>query len=786
MTQTDFETAATIPAAARPAAGGLAGGTLLGLRREQAGALTWLAAGGLAAAGIAAAAAAARWLPLPPGDAFRGTLLILPLILAAFQLIHRWGVRLGGHRLGGQGTAVELIGVAVLALLILSRSHFGLGGCDELLAAGLLLALAHRLVRQVLAARPLLGWRLAGSPSPLFLALPLAAYFAILPWSARHHQPDGDEPYYLMLTHSLAYDGDADLTNNYAAGDWRYFMDKPIRPQPGDPVGPRGEIYSRHNALLPLVLVPAYRLAGRGGALAMMAVMAAALAWTTLRLGRYYAPGHPGEVLVAYALVAFAPPLLLYSYQVWVEVPAALLTMVALGQILALGDRGSARHREGPAAETRPWRRWLPFAAAVLLLPLVKIRFLLISAPLLALAWWRTGRRRGLVLVLGLLFAALAAGILLYNQILYSNPLKIHTWQELDPLGRSPLTSLEGLVGLFYDTAFGLFAYAPIWLLLVPAAFLLLTRRQPPPALPGHLAVLALPYLAVVAPRLEWYGGWSPPFRYALIVLPLLGLALVPLLAARRRPGARALLAGLGALTLVLALVWVTVPGWTYNLANGRTHVLDLLGERLGTDLARFFPSAVRPRAATWIWPLATLAAVPLVWWLPGKRRPLPRPSWTAGLAGTATLLAAAAALPVAAARTPTRVVELEDPQVWKSGGEIYPQLWIIERPLYRGGWTLRVGERLAAPVIAGGRRARLILRAEFIRNQPVPFYLDIGAGQRLLATWTPGRQRIWETVVLGPFDWPAGQPLVLAARGLHPPGELNGVILDRVDFTWQ
>ena len=27
----------------------------------------------------------------------------------------------------------------------------------------------------------------------------------------------------------------------------------------------------------------------------------------------------------------------------------------------------------------------------------------------------------------------------------------------------------------------------------------------------------------------------------------------------------------LGALTLALALVWVVVPGWTYNFADGRT-----------------------------------------------------------------------------------------------------------------------------------------------------------------------------------------------------------------------
>src|SRR4029077_446183 len=169
----------------------------------------------------------------------------------------------------------------------------------------LLLVLACRVARQTRALRPLLGERLPKRPAILFFFLPLTVYLAILPWSASHRQPDGDEPFYLLVTHSLAYDFDADLTNNYAHGDWRYFMDRPIGPQPGDPVGAHGERYSRHNELLPMALAPAYRLAGKMGAFATMALMSAALAWLTLRLARHYYPGLPGEALAVWALVAF-------------------------------------------------------------------------------------------------------------------------------------------------------------------------------------------------------------------------------------------------------------------------------------------------------------------------------------------------------------------------------------------------------------------------------------------------------------------------------------------------
>jgi len=735
-----------------------------------------LTAGLLIAAAVAVPFAADR---LPDGGPLRGTLAVLPLILAALWVIARWSVRRGARPLCRTASAGELVALGALVLVILARPSLGLPWSAEVLAAGLALVLGHRILRQVRALRPLLGERLPRRPSVFFFLLPLTVYVAILPWSTAHRQPDGDEPFYLLITHSLAYDFDAELTNNYKNGDWRHFMERLIEPQPGDPVGPHGEIYSRHNELLPLALVPAYRIGGRIGALGMMAIFTALLAWMTLRLGRHYFPDRPGEVLAGWALMAFTPPLLLYSYQVWVEVPAALLMLAALDRILALDGQ-------------RDWtaREWVGIGLSILLLPLLKMRFLLIAGPLLALAWWYAGRPRRPVFLLTAALAVLGAGMLAYNQMQYRNPLKIHTWEEVDPHRYQAISFLKGGFGLLWDAAFGLFGCAPVWLIVLPAVLLLIVRRH---RLLAHLAVLTFPYLVIVAPRIEWYGGWSPPFRYALIGLPFLGLALAPLLARRDGPGARALLAGLGVFTLVLTLIWLTVPGWTYNFADGRTYALDALGQRLGLDVARFFPSSIRPRPATWLWPPVSIVVVTLLWWWraltpgpsPASGRGVKSGEWAA-LAGIGAVLLVAAVLVPAAARVPTRVAEIEDPQVARNGGHIYPDRWIIERARHRGGWVLRVNERLEVPVEAGGRRVRLVLHGQLIQNQPVPFRLDVRAGDRLLAIWAPGRDRTWDEVTLGPFDWPAGTPLVLAAFGPHPPGELNGIALDRVDFKWQ
>jgi hypothetical protein len=287
------------------------------------------------------------------------------------------------------------------------------------------------------------------------------------------------------------------------------------------------------------------------------------------------------------------------------------------------------------------------------------------------------------------------AGILLHNRLLYDNALKYHRIEELTAAPYELAGAARGFAGAFYDAGFGLFGTSPLWLIVVPAVLLAIARRS---RVLVDLAVLTLPYLTLALARLEWYGGWSPPFRYAMVALPLLALVTVPLLAERRSGGARALVAALAALTLVLTLCWVAVPGWTYAFADGRTYLLDHLGGRLGADLARLFPSAARPRPALWIWPLATVVLLPLVWRWPRRlRRPA---AW-----GAAGLLLAAAGAALAAERLPARTVELEDPWVTKTGGHLYPDRWVVARPSYFGGWVLRENERAVAPVAAGGAR---------------------------------------------------------------------------------
>ncbi len=708
--------------------------------------------------GAAAAAAAVlhRFSPLTDDDAFRSSLVVLPLVVAALRALER--------PLGSSRTAGELEGalLAGLVLLTLGRRSLGLAATDWFLAAGYLLLLAKRVARLLLRLRKTLGGRVPERPPAAFFLLPLVVYLALQPWSAEHRQVDGDEPWNLLLAHSLAYDFDTDLANNYAQEDSAAFLDRALQPQRGDPRGEDGEVYSRHNLLLPLVLAPAYRVAGRWGAMVVMAVFAAALAWTVLRLaGRYGAS--PGPALLAYAVLAFSPPLLVYSYQVWIEVPAALLVVIGLDRVYAL------RKEESPPLPAVLVGLVLP----LVLLPFLKLRLALVAIPLALLALLRLrASRRWTFLLAGSLAAALL-GLMIHNQLVYGNLLKIHRWEDLYLPSSGLADFARGLFGMFYDVAFGLFPAAPIYLLVLPAGWLLLRRRA---ALLADAALVAGPYLLVTAPRLEWYGGWSPPFRYPLVVLPFLVLALVPLFEERRWPPLRAVTAALLVVTVVLTLVWVIVPGWTYNLADGRTHLLEKAGTRLGADVARLFPSTIRPRLASFLWPPLSLLLIPLALWPAPRRRGRDAAAW-----GLVAVLLAAAVVPVAASRLPTRAVEVEDAWVQKERGRPFPGPWVVERPRYTSGWIVPPRGRLTVPVVAGGDALRLRLRAHAVHGETA--VLRVAAGSKRLANVRFATD--WKEVELGPFPWPAGEPLVLTTAPARGRGDGARVAVDRLELDW-
>lgn len=710
-------------------------------------------------AALAAAALLERLLPELASAGLRATLVLLPVPIALFAAVARAVP-------AGRARPAERILAGGWIALALGHDALGLPGSAALVAAlGLALA-GWRIARLSLALVPRLARRRERLDLVPFVLLPAAFYLLLLPWTTTARAPNGDEPYYLLLAHSIVHDFDLDLADEYREEAWRAFSDRPVEPQPGDPTGSAGEIWSRHEPALPLLLAPAYAFAGRTGAVVVMIGLSALAAGLLVRAARRVPGLGPRGTVAAWALFAFLPPLPLYSQQIWVEVPALLLLLLAIDARLRL---------RGAAAPAR-LGDWLRLVVPLALLPILKLRLLAIAAPfaLLAFAGIRRQRRLQIALVAG--FALAVTAILVTNQLVFGNPLKMHSVDDL-ALASIPLERfLRGGVGLWFDLAFGLLAWAPLWLLALPAVARVVVRLEP---LALEVAAIA-PYLLLTASRREWYGGFSPPFRYGLVVLPILALAIGRLLSGRLRAPARAATALLGSLGVPLALAAYTLPTWTYHLADGSNHWLDQLGERYAADLLRFLPSAVRPSPATWIAP-ALAAALAFAAFALATRRPR-RPA----AAGVAVALLAWPALLVAAHRLPTRAIELEDPWVEHRGGLLYPERWVIDRTRFRGGWILTEGSSASARPVPGGGEVDLRVDWSFIRNTPTPVALEVRAGDRLLARLRPGAPGVWQTSRLGPFPWTAGERLTLAATAPPDAPPANGLVIDRVELDWR
>jgi len=493
---------------------------------------------------------------------------------------------------------------------------------------------------------------------------------------------DGDEPFYLLMTESMVHDRDLDLANQYRTLARSETGRTDLTPQLGDPTGPRGEQYSRHEPFLPLLLAPGYLIGGLHGALAVIALFGVLLIRSTLRWMED--EGIPDAAARAvFPLFAFGPPVLFYATRIWPEVPAAFCYVEAL--------RGIRNQRA---------KRWIP---AILGLVLLKLRFVLVAIGLLfrsAVAEpplskrWLRHRTPKVFIVVAILAVPMAIAYFVSG-----SATSVHTWRELVPGGNYA----RGFFGLLADGMSGIAFRAPFYLLGLFA----LTRWRTMPRGFRDGIIASLLYIIYLLPRPEWFGGWAPPLRYVVFVMPVLALGAAAVWDRVSR-GAIALIA---AWTAGLLFYGLAFPWRLFHIANGENAIGEWLSSHTHADVSRLFPSFIRMNEAAWIGAVAVIAVIFVV--IPrfpgygvrdpgifaraqklGPRTSDPGPRFSFDFAIPLFALAIAAGFNYA--RQPAGRVEFEDAHVLHKGGRLYPDFYTIMRVDYRGGWVLEEGDELS------------------------------------------------------------------------------------------
>ena len=229
----------------------------------------------------------------------------------------------------------------------------------------------------------------------IVFAATFIVYGGIAPWMALASGPQGDETHFMILTHSLVFDHDFDVGDNYQNGDYKEQFPPPspgsmrgfpyaqmqnagIQYLPREPHvirNFRGKLLLEHDMGFPLLLVPAYALDKREGALFTEAIIgavgAAGIYEATVLLGAGTLPA-----LLTVGLFCFISPYWVFTQSALLDIPCAVANLWIGLQFL--------RYRR------KDRNRYLLLAGVLIaILPWLNIRFWPLAGPsfLLLSAW---------------------------------------------------------------------------------------------------------------------------------------------------------------------------------------------------------------------------------------------------------------------------------------------------------------------------------------------------------------------------------------------------------------
>lgn len=417
------------------------------------------------------------------------------------------------------------------------------------------------------------------------VATSLLAYACAAIFLAPRTNPEGDEPHYLLATHSLVADRDFDLKDNYRNKDYAGFYRGEIEERHVI-VNRRNEDVPVHDVGLSIVLVPGYAAGGRLGAMIELCVFGALLALGLYDLSRQLGASRLAAVR-AWAFFAFTSPLVVYSSQIYPDVIGCACAVWSVAAFVRFGRTGS--------------RTALLLAGCLLaILPWLSVRYWMLVAPLgLAMAIWLVRRSEGLASAFSRVSLLASPGVVSVGLFALFDLRWYQTWKPnggyvLYVLGhKPPMFSPQfidvSFLGLLFDRAFGLLPTAPVYLIALAGALVAWKRSR-------WMAVTILATVAVVflfaAANQFWYGGWAPPPRYVVPAVALLApLSSLVLGAERTSWVARILVAASAA----IAIVFTGAPETRCSYWDFRPGALAALFLRkTGIDYGAVLPSFIR------------------------------------------------------------------------------------------------------------------------------------------------------------------------------------------------
>ena len=338
-------------------------------------------------------------------------------------------------------------------------------------------------------------------------------YIVAVPIFMNNSAFGGDQPHYLIVSHSLVEDGDIYIKDDHDAGAWKQFTDIHIEPQffvrTTD-----GRIIPFHRIGLPLLTAIPYMLMGKLGALLLLGLFAAISSMNIYWLCNKIV-GNRKASLWATLWVSFTAPALLLSFLMFTENVSILVTLIALNLIIRKDERELPKlwWLVPLVIWTLPWMHAKDLVTAIAISAFLLFR--LKSAPL----------KLAIAAILCLLFSF---GIPLFNFFFYGSFSPVAEMGADQGMAFSLMNAINGLGGILLDQEFGILLYNPALLVALIGMVPLFFRNA---QVTAWLVIIMGFSLGPAMLFRMWWGGGSPPARYAVAIFHLLAIPLAALLA---------------------------------------------------------------------------------------------------------------------------------------------------------------------------------------------------------------------------------------------------------------
>ncbi|HDT14655.1 MAG TPA: hypothetical protein ENN55_00420, partial [Firmicutes bacterium] len=318
-------------------------------------------------------------------------------------------------------------------------------------------------------------------------------YASVSMWFNYANQPTGDEPRYLMVSHSILYDFDLDLKNNYEKKDYLHFYKKEL---PSYELVIDGRIISYHPVLFSLIIAPFYFLMSRLGVV-LFVNAAAALLYGLIYLFLEKSGIKRRTAVITAGITGLSLPVFMFSNQIATEIISAALITAALLQALYYKKNLFAG------------------ASACVLVFLMHPRNMAAAAAIIVIVMFEYRKELASMIKYTGVQAAGAVLLIVFNYSVYGVIMPRQTSGEKG-IEEAFSFNITGFLGLFFDREFGLLFYTPVFALIFAGLFFMYKRSR---RLFFYMLILFLPIYIMSAMWFDWRGGGGSSPRFFVPVI---------------------------------------------------------------------------------------------------------------------------------------------------------------------------------------------------------------------------------------------------------------------------